>query len=32
MMLLEQAASDGFVSKTLDRKYLWEMQTPQVML
>lgn len=29
-MFFEQAASDGFVTKTLDRKYLWEMQTPQV--
>lgn len=27
---IKEAASDGFVSKTLDRKYLWEMQTPQV--
>uniref|UniRef100_A0A7I4B1W6 2-C-methyl-D-erythritol 4-phosphate cytidylyltransferase, chloroplastic n=1 Tax=Physcomitrium patens TaxID=3218 RepID=A0A7I4B1W6_PHYPA len=27
---IKEAASDGFVTKTLDRKYLWEMQTPQV--
>lgn len=30
MLLFEQAASDGFVTKTLDRRLLWEMQTPQV--
>jgi 2-C-methyl-D-erythritol 4-phosphate cytidylyltransferase len=27
---IKEAAMDGFVTKTLDRKYLWEMQTPQV--
>jgi 2-C-methyl-D-erythritol 4-phosphate cytidylyltransferase len=27
---IKEAAIDGFVTKTLDRKYLWEMQTPQV--
>jgi 2-C-methyl-D-erythritol 4-phosphate cytidylyltransferase len=27
---IKEAALDGFVTKTLDRKYLWEMQTPQV--
>ncbi|CAO2196677.1 unnamed protein product [Urochloa humidicola] len=28
---LKKATSDSFVVKTLDRKTLWEMQTPQVM-
>lgn len=27
-----QANSESFVVKTLDRKTLWEMQTPQVVL
>lgn len=27
---IKEAASDGFVTKTLDRRLLWEMQTPQV--
>lgn len=28
---IKEASSDSFVVKTLDRKTLWEMQTPQVM-
>lgn len=28
---MRQANSEGFVVKTLDRKTLWEMQTPQVL-
>nr|CAB3475040.1 unnamed protein product [Digitaria exilis] len=29
--IIKEASSDSFVVKTLDRKTLWEMQTPQVM-